>query len=156
MNATVLKRLQAALSKPNVKLAVSVSPSAHTSLDGGNEVWYPLVHLAKSAGYAWVVNPNTDYVCRVSIDDLLAFKYLKGAPSEYEQTEAAAQPKTGRYILWQPESKQPPSVQYTNEGEALRIAHVMADKHKGHEFIVCKLVKGVKYPQLPTVETKEY
>lgn len=156
MNATVLNRLQAALSKPNTKLAVSVSTSAHTSLEGGNEVWYPLVHLAKSAGYAWVVNPHTDYVCRISIEDLLAFKYLKGTPSEYEQAEAAAQPKTGRYILWCPSSNLPPTVNYTNEGEALRIAHVMADKNKGHEFIVCKLVKGVKYPQLPTVETKEY
>lgn len=158
MNATVLKRLQAALSKPNNKLAVSLTTGAHSSLTGGNAVWYPLVHLAKGAGYAWVVNPDTDYVCRVSIEDMTSFKYLKGVASDEQVTAEPPVQKTGRYILWCPTSERPPRVVHTNEGEATRIAHTMADQHKGSEFIVCKLIKGVKYskPVLPTVETLEY
>lgn len=158
MNATVLKRLQAALSKPNNKLAVSLTTGAHSSLTGGNEVWYPLVHLAKGAGYAWVINPDTDYVCRVSIEDMTSFKYLKGGAEVVETGSEPPVQKTGRYILWCPTSQLPPRVNYTSEGEAIRVAHTMADQHKGSEFIVCKLIKGVKYPKpvLPAVETLEY
>lgn len=153
MKSHVLERLQAALTKPNVQpniqLALCVTPLAHTSLVGGVETWYPLVHLNKSAGWAWIVNPATDYVCRVALSEVINFKYLKGvSPAEVGTPTPAADQL---YVVFTTGKIDLPTKE---EAQALAIAY--ASKHRGEPVYVGQAVTRVIVPAEPKPEITEY
>lgn len=151
-----------------------------------------LVHAHE--GYAWVVNPDTGHVCRISSSSIVqkpGYVYrpasqanlrdnnLAGALSEanskaaqlereaeqykvrifqleaqlgvasksaqewqqhYQQAVASLQ-KPGTYILWSPGAVVPPSKTYPNLAEGQRVAKIMAERHPGQVFNLCRLVE---------------
>lgn len=70
------------------------------------------------------------------------------APDIYAQIAASMQPakteEKGSWILWNPDSNIPPKRVYESKVEAMEVAKLMANKHKGQQFYVAKLGARVK------------
>jgi hypothetical protein len=44
------------------------------------------------------------------------------------------------YLLWSPEAYQAPKLTFESRPEAIRVAHIMANKNPAQTFYVCKIV----------------
>jgi hypothetical protein len=49
-----------------------------------------------------------------------------------------------KYILWQPGSQLPPTAVFANRPDAIKAGYIMAARHPGKQFAVCKIVGSVK------------
>lgn len=149
MHPIVLNRMLSALSKPGTELAVSVAPSAHASLEGGNEAYYRLVHFNPQAQLAWIVNPATNHVCKVAEAELLGWKYLRSDKQVVVDVEAA--PPEQLYLVFTMGS----TIKRTKE-EAQAMATQYANTYRGTPVYVGQAVSRVLVPVEPKPEITEY
>ncbi|WYW04317.1 hypothetical protein Kurepalu1_00015 [Pseudomonas phage vB_PpuP-Kurepalu-1] len=80
------------------------------------------------------------------------------APDIYQQIadsikagQEQAKKEKGLWIIWNPESRLPPTRTYNSEAEANEIAKVMAHKHNGKKFYVAKLGAAYRVVNKTTV-----
>lgn len=66
----------------------------------------------------------------------------------YGYPAASAYSLEGRYIVWSPASNLPPTTLYNSRQDAIKVAHLMATKHKGQKFAVCKIVGDAQADQV--------
>jgi hypothetical protein len=128
-------------------LEVRVSAGAHASLRAGMSDWYPLVHFtAKSGGLLWVVNPDTDHVCRVSLEDTHLFRYGgdKDAP-------AAVNLPAHMYVIASEDA-----TQFDNSEEATQLAEQFARNNPDRVYHVACITASVKWDTAPRLEIKEH